>query len=440
MKLSHIFSVLAFCLFVSAVPSVSSLAVSSGIYEISNVTGSYVLDAKTCTAVEENDFHTLQLFDRLDINQQKFYLEEMPGSAWRLSLVSSGEAVTLAQEEDGSASVVLSELRQDATISTRKVQTFRLTETEDGFFYIQTQGGSYLTLDDSFAHRGTEVVLKNFTGRDNQKWQLTKTWISSTDNADTDLFNPYTAGGRYENLVISFKTDEMLERLTAGKIAEWVSLSEEEHALVYDTEAMTSYVQGLADEYCTVGKERSFTTTAGDEITISEGTYGWKMNVEETVTRLQETARQNGSVTMEAVWDSKGAILTEDGEDMTDSYIEVDLTNQHMWMYKSGTLLVDSDCVSGTYQNEERRTPAGIYSIFYKQSPAVLKGEDYSSDVTYWMPFNGNIGLHDATWRYEFGGDIFQWDGSHGCINLPYDVAEILYENTYIGYIVILYY
>ncbi len=440
MKFSHVFSVLALCLFLSAVPSFSSSALSAGLYEISNATGSYVLDAKSCTEVPENEYHTLQLYDRLDVNQQKFYLEEMPGASWRLSVVSSGEAVTVTEAEDGSTSVTLSELRQDAAISTQKVQTFRLTDAGDGCVYIQAQDGTYLTLNDSFAHRGTTVALKKFTGRDNQKWELTKTWISSTDCADTDFFNPYTDGGMYENLVISIKTDEMLERLSAEEIAGWVSLSEKEHALVFDTEAMTSYVQSLADAYDTVGKKRRFTTTAGDEITISEGSYGWSMNVEETVERLQETAAQNGSVTMEAVWDSRGVILTEDGEDMVDSYVEVDLTNQHMWMYKDGGLLVSSDCVSGTYQNESRRTPPGIYSIFYKQSPAVLRGDDYSSPVTYWMPFNGNIGLHDATWRYEFGGDIFQWNGSHGCINLPYDTAEIVYENSYIGYIVVLYY
>ena len=45
------------------------------------------------------------------------------------------------------------------------------------------------------------------------------------------------------------------------------------------------------------------------------------------------------------------------------------------------------------------------------------------------MPFNGGIGLHDATWRSQFGGNIYVSNGSHGCVNLPYKVAEIIFNN-----------
>ena len=44
------------------------------------------------------------------------------------------------------------------------------------------------------------------------------------------------------------------------------------------------------------------------------------------------------------------------------------------------------------------------------------------------MPFNGGIGLHDASWRNSFGGDIYINNGSHGCINLPLEAAEKLYN------------
>ena len=44
------------------------------------------------------------------------------------------------------------------------------------------------------------------------------------------------------------------------------------------------------------------------------------------------------------------------------------------------------------------------------------------------MPFNGNVGMHDASWRSEFGGWIYIIDGSHGCINLPTQKAAEIYE------------
>ena len=50
------------------------------------------------------------------------------------------------------------------------------------------------------------------------------------------------------------------------------------------------------------------------------------------------------------------------------------------------------------------------------------------------MPFYGNIyGLHDATWRSYFGGTIYEYDGSHGCINMPLSVARRLYETIKVG-------
>ena len=60
--------------------------------------------------------------------------------------------------------------------------------------------------------------------------------------------------------------------------------------------------------------------------------------------------------------------------------------------------------------------------------------------VSYWMPFNGNIGMHDASWRSSFGGDIYKTNGSHGCINLPVSVAQELYGYVEKGTPVICYY
>ena len=37
---------------------------------------------------------------------------------------------------------------------------------------------------------------------------------------------------------------------------------------------------------------------------------------------------------------------------------------------------------------------------------------DYESFVYFWMPFlDYDFGLHDATWRWDFGGDIRFYDG-----------------------------
>jgi hypothetical protein len=55
------------------------------------------------------------------------------------------------------------------------------------------------------------------------------------------------------------------------------------------------------------------------------------------------------------------------------------------------------------------------------------------------MPFNGNIGMHDASWRSKFGAAIYLRSGSHGCINLPTSVAPTIYDAIDTNYPVIVY-
>ena len=75
----------------------------------------------------------------------------------------------------------------------------------------------------------------------------------------------------------------------------------------------------------------------------------------------------------------------------------------------------------------------------YTEKNATLRGENYETPVTYWMPFAGNVGMHDATWRSSFGGSIYKYSGSHGCINLPLDAAKVIFENVKKNYPVLVY-
>lgn len=63
----------------------------------------------------------------------------------------------------------------------------------------------------------------------------------------------------------------------------------------------------------------------------------------------------------------------------------------------------------------------------------------WETPVTYWMPFFDGQGLHDATWRSSFGGSIYQTNGSHGCVNLPLDAAQRIYDSIDTGVAIILY-
>ena len=89
--------------------------------------------------------------------------------------------------------------------------------------------------------------------------------------------------------------------------------------------------------------------------------------------------------------------------DIGNTYVEIDLTNQRMVFYKDGQLLVDTPVVTGCVR-KGYSTPTGCFALDAMRSPAVLKGPGYASPVTYWMPFSGGVGIHDASWRSQYGG------------------------------------
>lgn len=115
------------------------------------------------------------------------------------------------------------------------------------------------------------------------------------------------------------------------------------------------------------------------------------------------------------------------------TYILVSIKKQKMWYYKNGKLKYTSNVVTGL--SGKHSTPKGHYAIRGKSRSAYLVGRDYVSFVNYWMLIDGGkqIGLHDATWRWKFGGKIYKTNGSHGCINLPLKTAKYLYNHAPVG-------
>ena len=218
---------------------------------------------------------------------------------------------------------------------------------------------------------------------------------------------------------------------------EWISL--ENGKPVLDEEKVTAFVKEQASQYDTYGRKKSFTTTLGVELTLNSRNYGWKTDTENEARELVELIYQGSSTKKEPAYSitarQKGA------NDIGSSYVEADLTNQHLYLYQDGEIVLETDFVSGTMTSTyDCVTPEGIFGLSYKTRDAVLKGATYRTPVSYWMPFYGNYGMHDAKWRGSFGGQIFVTNGSHGCINLPPSKAAEIYEYVSEGFPVVCYY
>lgn len=110
--------------------------------------------------------------------------------------------------------------------------------------------------------------------------------------------------------------------------------------------------------------------------------------------------------------------------------IDVFISEQKLYYYENNKLVLTSSVVTGSNNS----TPRGNYKVIRKKKDVYLKGSTYLEHVDYWIAFIGRLyGIHDASWRNEFGGDIYKRDGSHGCVNMPSDNMKKLYEKVKVG-------
>lgn len=225
--------------------------------------------------------------------------------------------------------------------------------------------------------------------------------------------------------------------LDAELLKDWVSI--ENNKAVLDEEAVKAFVKEQAESYDTYGKPRKFLTTLGVELTLPSGYYGWLTDKETETEELLKLIYAGDVEEREPVYSSKAK--KKGMSDIGSSYVEADLTHQHLYLYQDGSLVFETDFVSGSMSSTpDCVTPQGVFGLTYKTTNAILRGANYETPVNYWMPFYGNFGMHDATWRSQFGGDIYITNGSHGCINLPLDSAAVIYEYVSTGFPVICYY
>lgn len=243
------------------------------------------------------------------------------------------------------------------------------------------------------------------------------------------------------NFVLCLEGDEIMT-IDSALVSSWLVV-DDDYSLTGDQQAITNWAKGnLSELIDTVGTTRVYTLPGdNDQITVSGGTYGWTID---GATLAQEVCRRIEAASpgdIDVPVTSSGYYYNPGGKDWADRYIDVDLTNQYVRMYdENSDLIWESDCVSGD-EGQGFGTVTGVYAIESMQSPAVLVGADYNgdskpdyeTDVNYWMPFYGGYGLHDATWRGYFGGSAYLYDGSHGCVNLPYSAAQELYELAEVG-------
>ncbi len=243
---------------------------------------------------------------------------------------------------------------------------------------------------------------------------------------------------------VTYLMDPNTEVVDKQLISGWLTWDENMNVTFLE-DKVREYMNGFAAKYETVGVSRPLTTPWGKETEVYGGTYGWAIDEGAEAEALIASIKAGEVVEKQPVYEQQAA--THAAQDWGNSFIEVDLSDQHMWCIIDGNVVLETDVVTG--KPYALSTPCGVYDILMMSTDTVLVGNivpetgkpEYETLVSYWMQVTWEgVGFHDATWQPAFGGQLY-WDiGSHGCINMPLDMAGALYGMIYTGMPVVMHY
>ena len=242
---------------------------------------------------------------------------------------------------------------------------------------------------------------------------------------------------------LQYQIKDVVKKVLPSEIALWIAtdaegkvITDKKGNLVFDRDAVASFVKELADKYDT-WQNFPFVTHNGNEIIISKGNYGIKIYQQKEVNALMDYLKNPVEMVREPAYIRN--VTYQDKYAIDSTYVEVDMTLQKMMFFEDGKKVFETDVVTGC-TTQGMGTPELVCYVYGKSRNAILKGKNYRSFVNYWVPVYGGIGLHDATWRDEFGGEIYIKSGSHGCVNTPLERMTELYDMLKIGMPVVIHY
>lgn len=218
---------------------------------------------------------------------------------------------------------------------------------------------------------------------------------------------------------------------------------EKDNEYVLNEDKLYNYIKDIAIETDTYNTPHQFNATGIGEITVPGGIYGWQMNVSDTMENVLEMINEKKDGSVEIEYNQEA--LHREIDDIGNTYIEIDLSRQHMWFYKDGELVVDTPVVTG-HAVRHAATPTGVNKVWSKEEGKSLVGENalsgvpYTYPVKYWIPVGWTgSGIHDSHDRVQFGGDIYKHAGSSSCINTPEDAMRRIFESVPINTAVVIY-
>lgn len=248
---------------------------------------------------------------------------------------------------------------------------------------------------------------------------------------------------KYISTKVTYSLDNIEVIVDKDEIAPWVSV-DANMTTVIDAAKVKAFTDTLGSKYNTSNRSGTIITPTGKEAAVAVAGYGRQIDSQADCNQLISEIKAGQTVTRSPIISRQA---TPEGQfAWGTTYLEVDITEQHMWYIVNGQIALETDVVTG--KKGVNDTPTGTYSIVEKVKGKYLRGRlvngkpSYITWVDYWMRVTwSGIGFHDAGWQNGiFGGDRYVTNGSHGCINMPPEKAKELFGMLSIGCPVVIHY
>ena len=236
---------------------------------------------------------------------------------------------------------------------------------------------------------------------------------------------------------------DMVDRqftVDSATIKGWIQKGED-GTYSLNRDQVAAWVTDMAHQTDTFGLEHEFTTSTGETITLAGGgDYGWCIDQEATTEQLYNKIQEGANESLEPEYLFRANDRSTN--DIGGTYAEICITSQTMWVYKDGQLVVQTPVITGCH-DKGFDTPSGSCWAIDGKKPDMHFTIFNTITVKYWLPFNGDCGIHDATWNSDeayANPQTYLASGSHGCINTPMDACAQAFDALEIGDPVIVYY
>ena len=248
---------------------------------------------------------------------------------------------------------------------------------------------------------------------------------------------------KYLTANITYSLDGVTVNLDKSQTYQWISV-DENMSPVISNDGVKLFAKTLSSKYNTADRGGQLTTPRGKVVNMPLGGYGRVVGIDAETKQLINEIKEGKTITREPIFSRQA---TPEGQNIWgNTYLEVDITEQHMWFVVNGQVALETDVITGKKGSND--TPTGVFNILEKIAGKNLRGRpgpdgkpSYIVWVDYWMRVTwSGIGFHDCTWHSVFGGDRYVNNGSHGCINMPPEKAKELYAALPIGTPVVIHY